>query len=171
MTPLPFVRLLPLLSLTVGCTSRQAYFSAAGDDPEGAIVTEIGAATETVQVAIYTFTSEPIKEALLDAMTLRGVTVNLVADAGQTFTISDQETFLDELTASGAEVRVANGFGGGIMHNKFAVIDSATVLTGSFNWTRSAEYENDENLLVLADPTLARAYSDAFQDLWARAEN
>ena len=44
-----------------------------------------------------------------------------------------------------------------IAHNKVMVIDGATVLTGSFNWTASAEKSNAENLLVLRRPALAEA--------------
>ena len=169
MTPFVFARLLPVLALVAGCTSRQVYFSAAGDDPEGAVVTEMDAATTSISVAIYTFTSANIEAALLNAVP-RGVSVQVVADAGQTYTYTDQANLLAALSAGGVQVRTADGFGGGIMHNKFAVVDVKTVLTGSFNYTRSAEYENDENLLVLSDPNLARAYDDAFQDLWARAD-
>lgn len=171
MTPLSSVRLLPAFLLVVGCTSRQVYFSAAGDDPEGAIVTEFAAATETIDVAIYTFTSANIQAALANAMANNNVAVRVVADAGQSTTIDDQITAMAALEAAGADVQLKNGFGGGIMHHKFAVIDGQTVLTGSFNWTRSAEYDNDENLLVLSDPNLATAYHDAFQELWDRDDS
>lgn len=38
------------------------------------------------------------------------------------------------------------------------MIDDATVLTGSFNFTRAAEERNAENLLVIRDPQLASRY-------------
>ena len=48
-----------------------------------------------------------------------------------------------------------------LMHNKFAVIDGATVLTGSYNFTWSAQNRNAENVLVLRGHCeLARAYRE-----------
>jgi phosphatidylserine/phosphatidylglycerophosphate/cardiolipin synthase-like enzyme len=44
------------------------------------------------------------------------------------------------------------------------VIDNRIVLTGSFNWTTSADKHNAENLLVLHDPALAQAYERNFVD-------
>jgi phosphatidylserine/phosphatidylglycerophosphate/cardiolipin synthase-like enzyme len=50
-----------------------------------------------------------------------------------------------------------------IAHNKVMVIDSRTVLTGSFNFTHHAENDNAENLLVIkGHPDLVRAYKDNF---------
>ena len=47
-----------------------------------------------------------------------------------------------------------------IAHNKVMVIDGATILTGSFNFTKAAESSNAENLLVIRDPALAQKYTD-----------
>ncbi len=151
-----------------GCTSSQAFFSASGD-LESVVAAELDAAGATVDVAIYTFTAENVQNALIDAAS-RGVEVRLVMDAEQEGTLSEQRGVLTSLREAGVDVRTADGFGGGIMHHKFMVIDARTVLTGSYNYTRSANEANDENLVVLADPNLARVYDDAFQELWARAQ-
>ena len=47
-----------------------------------------------------------------------------------------------------------------IAHNKVIVIDRATVITGSFNFTKAAEQKNAENLLILHDKTLAKQYAE-----------
>jgi len=39
----------------------------------------------------------------------------------------------------------------GIAHNKIILIDARVVVTGSFNFTRSAEESNTENLLIIED--------------------
>ena len=51
-----------------------------------------------------------------------------------------------------------------IAHNKVMIIDGDTVITGSFNFTRSAEYHNAENLLVVRDKALAARYEANFQE-------
>ena len=41
-----------------------------------------------------------------------------------------------------------------LMHHKVFVIDETTVIMGSFNFTENAEHDNDENMLVIDDPSL-----------------
>lgn len=91
--------------------------------------------------------------------------VRVVAD-----TWAANDAIVSSLQGTEVQVRRHTGFGGGIMHHKFAVVDEETVLTGSFNWTYAADNENDENLLVLSDKALAGQYSDEFARLWAAAE-
>ena len=54
------------------------------------------------------------------------------------------------------------------MHHKYAVFDNLHVLTGSYNWTRSAAKYNEENFIVINDPRLAATFSSRFDDLWER---
>lgn len=170
-----------LLLLTLACTSTQAYFSTTGDDLEAVSVGEISAATETVHVAIFTFTSLNLQGALEDAAD-RGVEVYVVADDGQAWTVGlpdpcEVPTRTTEGCGAGdgacgrteEEASAAGTGGNGIMHDKFAIIDGQTVLTGSFNWTPSANYVNDENLLVLHSRRLADSYEEVFRSLWGRS--
>ncbi len=52
------------------------------------------------------------------------------------------------------------------MHDKFAVIDEAVVLTGSFNWTSQAVKNNQENILFIENSELADKYMQEFNKLW-----
>ncbi|CEJ03776.1 hypothetical protein RMCBS344292_17753 [Rhizopus microsporus] len=52
------------------------------------------------------------------------------------------------------------------MHNKFAVIDNKTVITGSFNWSCGARYKNRENVIITNIPSVVDAYSKEFDKLW-----
>jgi phosphatidylserine/phosphatidylglycerophosphate/cardiolipin synthase-like enzyme len=47
-----------------------------------------------------------------------------------------------------------------IAHNKVMIIDQMTVITGSFNFTKAAEVNNAENLLVIRSKELAKIYLD-----------
>lgn len=156
------------LCLSAGCTSRAAYFSNLGDDLESAVVGELNAAQDSVHVAIYTFTSQPIQDALLNALG-RGVAVQVVMDAGQLDDIPDQTAVKVNLSEAGGSVRATLGWNGGLMHDKIAIIDAATVLTGSYNYTPTATTRSDENLVILADPGLAASYEAAFEEIWQRA--
>ncbi|MFV1984811.1 MAG: phospholipase D-like domain-containing protein, partial [Thiohalomonadales bacterium] len=54
------------------------------------------------------------------------------------------------------------------MHHKFAVFDNKILLTGSYNWTRSATLYNQENLLTTHDRKLVSEYSNEFERLWLK---
>lgn len=62
-------------------------------------------------------------------------------------------------------VRIKKGKRGGLMHNKFCVIDNQVVVTGSYNWSDNAEFRNDENVTVEYDPKQATEYSIEFRRL------
>ena len=49
-----------------------------------------------------------------------------------------------------------------IMHHKTMVIDENTVITGSYNFTKSAEKSNDENLIVITDPIAVETYLNEY---------
>ena len=52
-----------------------------------------------------------------------------------------------------------------LMHNKFCLIDRRTVITGSYNWTYSAEHRNAENVLVTDYSVVCVAYMKHFLEL------
>ena len=52
------------------------------------------------------------------------------------------------------------------MHHKFCIVDKEILLTGSYNWTKSAADRNQENLLVTEDPKMVKAYLNEFEKLW-----
>ena len=74
------------------------------------------------------------------------------------------ESKSDYLIDHGIEVRIEHQKG--IMHNKVAIIDDSTVITGSYNWTSNAELMNQENMLVIDTPEIVQKYQERFQYLW-----
>ncbi len=50
-------------------------------------------------------------------------------------------------------------------HHKYAVFDRATVVTGSYNWTRSAAKHNWEQIAVANDPKHVRQFTDGFTEI------
>jgi phosphatidylserine/phosphatidylglycerophosphate/cardiolipin synthase-like enzyme len=57
-----------------------------------------------------------------------------------------------------------------IAHNKIMIIDGAVVVTGSFNFTKAAENNNAENLLVIRDPQLAERYMTNWKEHQGHSE-
>jgi len=104
-------------------------------------------------VQAYSFTSAPIAKALVDAHK-RGVKVLAVLDKSNETKQYSAATFL---VNAGIQTRIDDQHA--IAHNKVMVIDSLTVITGSFNFTKAAEEKNAENLLVIKEtPELVKAY-------------
>ena len=144
--------------------SVQSHFSAQ-DGIEWVIEREIDAAAKRIDVAVYTFTSRPLAQALDDARE-RGVRVRVILDPSNASGSYSKAAYLIN---NGVDVRVERGVG--LMHHKFALIDDSVLITGSFNWTASAEAENDENILVLKGfPATYRAYLREFERLWRDAK-
>lgn len=55
-----------------------------------------------------------------------------------------------------------------LMHNKFAILDGSLLLTGSFNWTKTAVLLNYDNILVTSQPTIVEQYQSQFDHLWSK---
>jgi phosphatidylserine/phosphatidylglycerophosphate/cardiolipin synthase-like enzyme len=128
------------------------YFSPHGG-ATAAVVHEVNAATDHILVQAYSFTSAPIAKALVDAHK-RGVKVLAVLDKSNETKKYSAATFLIN---AGIQTLIDDQHA--IAHSKVLVIDSATVITGSFNFTKAAEASNAENLLVIKDaPELVQAY-------------
>ena len=80
----------------------------------------------------------------------------------------DRGSDIDRLAARGMAVRVDRS--PDHMHHKFAVFDDALVLTGSYNWTRSAANRNQENFLISDDARLVSSFTRGFEELWKALE-
>ena len=120
------------------------YFSPNGG-ATAAVVHEVNTATHQILVQAYSFTSAPIAKALVEAHK-RGVKVFTVLDKSNETEKYSAATFL---VHAGIQTLIDDQHA--IAHSKVMVIDSATILTGSFNFTKAAEEKNAENLLVIKD--------------------
>lgn len=132
-------------------TLANVYFSPHGGCIE-AIVSEINKAKSEILVQAYSFTSKKIASALADAQA-RGVNVQIILDKSQRSARGSLAVF--ELRSG---VRVYIDRLHAVAHNKVMIIDGSTVITGSFNFTRTAEMKNAENLLVVKSSELAQLY-------------
>lgn len=135
----------------VGCAEDwSVYFSPNGGATDG-VVRELATAKKTLRIQAYSFTSKPIAKAIVDAKK-RGVDVKVILDKTNEKDHYSAATFLVN-----AGIPVWIDYLPPIAHNKVMIVDEETVITGSFNFTRQAE-SNAENLLILHDPALAAKY-------------
>ena len=128
------------------------------DDAEGALIRELGAARQSVHVQAFLFTSRNLARALM-ATQARGIKVKLLAD--REMVAKGDNSQVPKLHEAGIAVRLETRYASA--HNKIVLIDAEgdhpVVITGSYNFTFSAQARNAENLLILrGNPALARAY-------------
>jgi len=150
----------------------QACFSPAGKC-SSLIIREIQQAKKELLVAIYAFTSDELATAVVQAKK-RGLAVQVVID--RDFDAGNERSKGKFLEAQRVPVRRIAAIKStpiekeaGLMHQKFAVFDRNTLLTGSYNWTHAADRLNDENLLLFRDAgPLAEEYRRIFLQLWER---
>ena len=128
------------------------------------VISAINKAKKQIYVAAYSFTSQSIADALIKAHK-RGVEVKLILDKSGS---NDRSCKLKCLKSEHIPIRISNK---DKMHNKFMVIDAEKVQLGSFNYSKSAEDKNAENVLVINNcPQLASLYMRAWQDLWDKGK-
>ena len=129
--------------------SVQALFSP-WDDVEGELIRTIAAARASIHVQAYLLTSRSIAKALVDAHK-RGIAVKVLADAEMA--LKGETSQLPRLVEAGIPVCLEVSYINA--HNKVMLIDAdgvhPIVITGSYNFTWSAQARNAENLLVLRD--------------------
>jgi phosphatidylserine/phosphatidylglycerophosphate/cardiolipin synthase-like enzyme len=140
----------------------QAAF-APWDNVENVIIDAIDRAKKQVLVQAYLLTSKKIAVTLIAAQR-RGIDVRVLADAQQLAKVESSK--LPELAAAGVAVWLETMYQNA--HNKVIVIDAATpdatVITGSFNFTWSAQHKNAENILVARkNPILASRYASNWE--------
>lgn len=116
------------------------------------IVDTINHAKKNLLVQAYSFTSVPIAEALVDAEK-RGLEVKILLDKSQ---LTAKASTFKYLTENNMWIRI--DYRPAIAHNKIIVVDRSVVVTGSFNFTESAQKKNAENLLIIYDKSLAEKY-------------
>lgn len=156
----------PLLSLQAKAPipDIKVYFSPHGGCTE-AVVESVGHAKKRILVEAYSFTSEPIAEALVEAEK-RGVDVEVILDKSQETAKGSDAEWVAE---SGIPTYIDGAYK--IAHSKVMIIDGKEVITGSFNFTKSAEDFNSENLLVISnDPQLAGSYTAAWNRHLAKSK-
>lgn len=128
-----------------------------GEDCTAKIVEQLNQAKRDVYVQAYSFTSQPIAKALLDAKR-RGVTLYIVLDKSQLAT----KRYSSAVFFAHAKIPVWIDDDVSIAHNKVMIIDHERVITGSFNFTRAAQYKNAENVLIIRDAGLVQRYVHNF---------
>lgn len=136
-----------------------------GTKVEDTLIAYINRAKYTIDMAMYNFTLDRIPYALNQAVQ-RGVTVRIVYNSNTSNTSLQWVPSIPKIPSP-------DGSDYGIMHNKFFVFDAessnpddAIVWTGSTNLTGQQLSSDANNVIIINDQSLAKAYTLEFEEMW-----
>jgi len=121
-------------------------------------------AVDELLICVFTISDDRLSDAIMNAHR-NGLTVRVISDNDKMY---DRGSDVGRLSQAGVNVRI--DLSPEHMHHKFMIIDGRTVMTGSYNWTRSAETRNEENLISVDDPQLAIRFTEEFERIWNLSE-
>ncbi|MEW5831103.1 MAG: phospholipase D-like domain-containing protein [Chloroflexota bacterium] len=158
------VPLTPYPSLTVNGVALEIYFSP-DDGVAEHLVGLLNNAEESIFFMAYSFTADDMGEAIR-SRALAGVTVAGVMEESQFK--SNIGTEYDPFKQAGLDVHLDGN--NGLMHHKVFVIDRSIVVTGSYNFSASAEDRNDENVIIFYSPEIAELFLAEFGRVYEAAQ-
>lgn len=163
------MRIIPtVLALTlIPFVSHASSNIEVGFSPEGGaqalVLKTINKAQKSIRMMAFSFSSPDVMRALVNAQK-RGVDVRVVIDE-EGNTRPKSLSAMRFIIQNGVKLRTDNHYR--IQHDKVIVVDEDTVETGSFNYAKSAEYLNSENVIVIHHaPELAEKYLQHWENRW-----
>lgn len=121
------------------------------------ILSELDKAQVSISIAMAWFTNDTLFQKLMDKQQ-QGIRVEMVI-------YNDGVNAKHGIDFSQFDSVKIRSIRGGVMHDKFCIIDNQVVITGSYNWSDNAEFRNEENITVNENPKLATEYSVKFREL------
>ncbi|MDB4534138.1 phospholipase D-like domain-containing protein [Vicingaceae bacterium] len=155
---------LTLINKETKNNNSYAYFSP-GKSCRNAIIQQIKLATESLKICVFTISDNDISREIIAAHK-KGINVKIITDNDKSFDLGSD---IEQMANNGIDTKIDNS--PNHMHHKFCIIDKDTLITGSYNWTRSAAERNQENILINKEPQLIKSYLKEFEKLWKHLHN
>ena len=166
--------------LKVAGKPMECYFSPS-DNVNSEIISRINTSNSDLEIATMLITRKEMVYAIDDAVALGANAEVLVSNFSDEVIPPNPPTYPNaDSTVFNVLKQVCSRFGdytgGGIMHNKYMIVDQSNtssdplVWTGSHNWSAGANNTNDENSIVIHDATIANIYYQNFVKLFTTAD-
>ena len=149
-----------LVTPSVGSSDTSDVYFSPGDACRTAIIQQINSAVRELKICVFTISDDLITNALITTHK-KGIAVQVVTDNDK---LLDEGSDIEQLASEGIEVKIDDT--PYHMHHKFMVADERALLTGSYNWTRSAARFNHENILLTRETGVVKSYLKEFSRLW-----
>lgn len=165
------MRRLVVLALLALCGAAHASSVEVGFSPEGSarqlVLDTIDNAHSNIHMMAYEFQAKDIVNALENAAH-RGVSVQVVVDNKENMHNKRALENIADAKSAGVQLRVDSNYH--IQHDKVIIADNDTVATGSFNYSKSAEHANSENVIVIHHMSdVTNKYQRHFNDRWSKS--
>ncbi|MEW6716664.1 MAG: phospholipase D-like domain-containing protein [Chloroflexota bacterium] len=154
----------PYPLITVDGTQIEVYFSPE-DDTVDHLLDVILNAQESIYFLAFSFTSDDLSTALIEQAQHGVLVAGVMEESQYNFNIG---TEYDRFLQAGLDVRLDGNPQN--MHHKVFIIDGQIVVTGSYNFSASAEDRNDENTLIIHNHDIAAAYLAEFYRVFTLAK-
>ncbi len=138
---------------------NNAYFSHQ-DDIRNHVIKSIMEAKQSLDICLFTISENQIADAIIK-QNQSGVKVRIVTDDEK---IMDKGSDIFRFKHKGIPVKIDTNRS--LMHHKFAIIDEKKLITGSYNWTRSASEVNNENIVITDNYRIVASFNEEFIRLW-----
>ncbi len=152
----------PYPSFTIGDIRVESYFS-----PEDGVMPRLvdfaRTAQSTLHFMAFSFTDDDLAGAMIDRASAGVEVLGIFEQRGANTEFSACPPMLN----AGLDVRLDGN--PRTFHHKVVIVDSAAVAIGSFNFSKNAAESNDENMIILYDPSAAALYEEEFNRRWAEA--
>lgn len=145
-------------------TAIQVLFSAE-DDVVDNLIALVNDAQTSIRFLAFSFTDYPLAQAMI-ARAQAGVDVQGVFE---TFGSNSTRSELRTLWCAGLPVRQDGN--SSFLHHKVIIIDNSIVVTGSLNFSSSADEDNEENVVILDNAEIAALYLQEYQKVWNEANS
>jgi phosphatidylserine/phosphatidylglycerophosphate/cardiolipin synthase-like enzyme len=152
-------------SVVVNGSPIQVVFTSEDPALADSIIPIVNSATKSIRFLAFSYTDFPLAEAMIKR-SQNGVNV-----AGVFEKVGSDTDAAELKTLSCAQVPVRRDGNGGFMHNKVIVVDERFVITGSLNFSTNAEESNDENVIIIDNPDIAKLYMQDFERVWSLASD
>lgn len=124
------------------------------------IIEHLRGAKKSLDICVFTISDNEIS-AEIKAAHQRGIKTRIITDNDKSL---DEGSDILLLAKLGIEIKV--DMTDNHMHHKFSIADGSELITGSFNWTKSAEAHNQENIISIVETVTIKEYIGEFEKLW-----
>jgi phosphatidylserine/phosphatidylglycerophosphate/cardiolipin synthase-like enzyme len=132
---------------------------------QATIIENIQNANEDIRIAIAWFTNKEIHGELIEKIDIGVKCIILVSDD-----ILNKRLNLQSLEKHGGEIKIIPTAETKFLHEKFAIFDNRILIAGSYNYTKKAEYDNYESVIITDDSTLIQQYNIRFKNIYNSAK-
>jgi len=147
-------------ALVARSPEKSTAFFSPGESCVEVIIHQIRHAVRRAHICVFTISDDRVAEAIMTSHK-KGLDIKIITDNEKS---SDLGSDIHRLAKAGIAVKMDNT--PNHMHHKFMVVDESSLLTGSYNWTRSAARYNHENIVLIRESGVVRSFLKEFERLW-----